>query len=93
MYKNLARPIKLGVEEGWAANVEIAGPKYRRARLVSPGEETLFFSVTAVLMNSTGNTQGNPEGAFRGDYHSHPYGEFNLVVQTAGWLSQTPTRA
>jgi hypothetical protein len=80
LYKDLARLIKLGVEEGWAANVEIAGPKYRRARLVSPCEETFFFSVTAVLMDSTGNTQGNPEGAFRGDYHSHPYGEFNLVV-------------
>ncbi|PTB20310.1 DUF4863 domain-containing protein [Trinickia symbiotica] len=80
LYRDLARLIKLGVEEGWAADVEIAGPKYRRARLVAPTAETFFFSITAVLMDSTGNRQGNPEGAFRGDYHSHPYGEFNLVV-------------
>lgn len=80
LYKDLARLITLGVKEGWAADVEISGPKYRRARLVSPTAETFFFSITAVLMDSTNNTQDNPEGAFRGDYHSHPYGEFNLVV-------------
>jgi hypothetical protein len=80
LYKDLARLIKLGVEEGWAADVEIAGPKYRRARLAAPSEQTCFFSITAVLMDSTGNTQGNPEHVFRGDYHAHPYGEFNLVV-------------
>jgi hypothetical protein len=57
------------------------------ARLITLGvkegwatAETFFFSITAVLMDSTDNTQDNPEGAFRGDYHSHPYGEFNLVV-------------
>jgi hypothetical protein len=80
LYKDLARLITLGVEEGWAADVEIAGPKYRRARLFAPAAETFYFSITAVLMDSSGNTQGNPEDAFRGDYHSHPYGEFNLVV-------------
>jgi hypothetical protein len=80
LYKDLARLITLGVKEGWAADVEIAGPKYRRARLAAPTAETFFFSITAVLMDSTDNTQGNPEGAFRGDYHAHPYGEFNLVV-------------
>lgn len=80
LYKNLARLITLGVEQGWAADVEIAGPKYRRARLMPPVAETFYFSITAVLMDSTGNTQRNPEHAFRGDYHAHPYGEFNLVV-------------
>jgi hypothetical protein len=80
LYQDLARLITLGVHEGWAADVEIAGPKYRRARLVEPTAETFYFSITAVLMDSTANTQGNPEDAFRGDYHSHPYGEFNLVV-------------
>lgn len=80
LYKDLARLITLGVEEGWAADVEISGPKYRRARLVAPSAETFFFSITAVLMDSTDNGQNNPEDAFRGDYHSHPYGEFNLVV-------------
>ena len=80
LYKDLSSLITRGVEEGWAADVEIAGPKYRRARLVEPRAETFYFSITAVLMDSTGNMQSNPEGAFRGDYHSHPYGEFNLVV-------------
>ena len=73
LYKDLARLITLGVKEGWAADVEISGSKYRRARLVAPSAETFYFSITAVLMDS-------PEDAFRGDYHSHPYGEFNLVV-------------
>jgi hypothetical protein len=80
LYKDLARLIRLGVEEGWAADVEISGPRYRRARLVAPCPETFFFSITAVLMDSTGNEQNNPEDSFRGDYHAHPYGEFNMVV-------------
>lgn len=80
LYKDLARLITLGVKEGWAADVEISGPKYRRARLVAPSAETFYFSITAVLMDSTDNGQNNSEDAFRGDYHSHPYGEFNLVV-------------
>lgn len=80
LYKDLARLIRIGVQEGWAADVAIAGPRYRRARLVEPCAETFFFSVTAVLMDSTGNTQNNPENSFRGDYHAHPYGEFNMVV-------------
>jgi Domain of unknown function (DUF4863) len=80
LYQDLARLITLGVQAGWAADAEIAGPRYRRSRLAPPREATCFFSVTAVLMDSTDNTQGNPEGSFRGDYHLHPYGEFNLVV-------------
>jgi hypothetical protein len=80
LYKDLSRLITLGVKEGWAADTEIAGPRYRRSRLAVPSEETFFFSVTAVLMDSMDNTQNNPESSFRGDYHLHPYGEFNLVV-------------
>ncbi|SAL53458.1 hypothetical protein AWB73_05739 [Caballeronia turbans] len=80
LYQDLARLIRLGVKEGWAADVEISGPRYRRARLVEPGPDTFYFSITAVLMDSTGNQQNNPEGSFRGDYHAHPYGEFNMVV-------------
>lgn len=30
LYNNLARLIALGVREGWAADIEIAGPRYRR---------------------------------------------------------------
>jgi hypothetical protein len=80
LYEDLSRLVRIGVEEGWAADVEIAGPKYRRARLVEPSEKTFGFSITTVYMDSNGNDQNNPEGSFRGDYHSHPYGEFNLVV-------------
>ena len=80
LYKDLSRLIRLGVEEGWAAYVEIAGPRYRRSQLLLPTAETFFFSATAVLMDSADNSQNNPEGSFRGGYHSHPYGEINLVV-------------
>lgn len=80
LYRELSRLIRLGVQDGWAAEVEIAGPRYRRSRLGVPSEETFFFSITAVLMDSTDNTQNNPEGSFRGGYHLHPYGEFNLIV-------------
>ncbi len=77
LYQDLSRLITIGVKEGCAADAEIAGPRYRRSRLVVPCFETYLFSITAVLMDSTDNT---PDGSFRGDYHSHPYGEFNMVV-------------
>jgi hypothetical protein len=80
LYKELAALVQAGIEEGWAANVEIQGRKYRRSRIAEPSEATFHFSITAVYMDSTGNQQGNPEGSFRGDYHSHPYGEFNMVI-------------
>ncbi|MFZ6647973.1 DUF4863 family protein [Undibacterium sp. TJN25] len=80
LYKDLARLITLAVQEGWGADTEIAGPRYLRAQLAVPSAETFFFSVTAVVMDSTDNAQNNPEGSFRGNYHLHPYGEFNLAV-------------
>ncbi|MDR5824162.1 DUF4863 family protein [Caballeronia sp. LZ043] len=79
LYQEIAQGVKRGVQEGWAANLEIDGPRYRRSLLSAPCEKTFFFSVTVVLMDSTGNTQGNPEDSFRGHYHAHPYGEFNMV--------------
>ena len=80
LYRVLARLVTKGVEDGWAANVEIGGPRYRRSRIAEPSERTLHFSITAVLMDSTGNDQGHPDQRFRGQYHGHPYGEFNMVV-------------
>jgi len=80
LYKDLSQRITAGVQQGWLAGVEIAGPRYRRSQLVLPSAETFFFSATAVLMESTDNAQNNPEGSFRGSYHLHPYGEINLVV-------------
>ena len=80
LYQTLARLVQKGVEDGWAANVEIDGPHYRRSRIAEPSDRTLHFSITAVYMDSTGNGQGHPDGRFRGQYHGHPYGEFNMVV-------------
>jgi hypothetical protein len=80
LYDDLAELVKAGIRDGWAANVEIQGLRYRRSRICEPRAETLNFSITVVYMDSTDNVQGNPEGSFRGDYHAHPYGEFNMVV-------------
>jgi hypothetical protein len=68
------------VKEGWAADIELAGPRYRRGQLAVPCAQTFFFSATVVLMDSTDSAQGNPECSLRGGYHLHPYGEFNLVI-------------
>lgn len=72
LHRDLSRLVKLGVEEGWAANVEVRGPNYRRSLILDPTEETFWFSITAVYMNSV--------EPYRGQYHAHPYGELNLVV-------------
>ncbi|BCW73588.1 DUF4863 family protein [Arthrobacter sp. NicSoilB8] len=72
LYEDLARMITQGVWEGWAANIEIDGPNYRRSRIAEPSEVLNYFSITAVYMNSV--------EPFRGQYHQHPYGELNLVV-------------
>ncbi len=80
VYDTLARLVTRGVEDGWAANVALDGAIYRRSRIAEPSERTHYFSVTAVYMDSHGNPQGHPGGVYRGQYHAHPYGEFNLVV-------------
>jgi hypothetical protein len=80
LYEKLAEMVRRGVRDGWAANVEVGGPRYRRSRIAEPTPDTLQFSITAVYMDSTDNAQGNPEGSMRGDYHAHPYGEFNMVI-------------
>lgn len=80
LYQTLAALVKRGVHDGWAANVALDGPVYRRSRIAEPSAPTRHFSITAVYMDSRGNTQGNPEGSYRGQYHAHPYGEFNMVV-------------
>ncbi|MCC8951547.1 hypothetical protein ACVMIH_005855 [Bradyrhizobium sp. USDA 4503] len=83
LYQDLARLIKMGVEEGWAANQEVEGPNYRRSRILEPVPETFQFSITAVYMNSTDPRRFKDEDdhdVLRGQYHGHPYGELNLVV-------------
>jgi Domain of unknown function (DUF4863) len=83
LYQDLARLIKIGIEEGWAANQEVDGPNYRRSRILEPTPETFQFSITAVYMNSTDPQRFKDEDdheVLRGQYHGHPYGELNLVV-------------
>ena len=72
LYDDLARMVRDGVRDGWAADVEVDGPKYRRGRLAEPSRELNYFSVAAVYMESI--------EPYRGQYHQHPYGELNLVV-------------
>lgn len=80
LYQTLARLVTKGVQDGWAANVALDGEVYRRSRIAEPSEQTLYFSITAVYMQSTGNQQGHADQRYRGQYHGHPYGEFNMVV-------------
>ncbi|MCD2189321.1 4-hydroxylaminobenzoate lyase [Actinomycetospora soli] len=96
VWDDLAAIITEGVQQGWAANVEVDGPHYRRSRISEPSERLSWFSVTAVYMDSV--------EAFRGQYHQHPYGEINMVVpldegaqlggprgwQGAGWTAPEP---
>ena len=104
LYQTLSRLVKKGVQDGWAANAELDGPVYRRSRIAEPSALTHHFSITAVYMDSTGNRQGHPDGSYRGQYHAHPYGEFNMVVPLnpgaalngpngwchAGWTAPAP---
>ena len=72
-YDDFCRYVRQGLEEGWVAQTEITGSKYRRGKIALPTEETRFFSITTVYMES--------QAEFRGQYHAHPYGEINCVVQ------------
>ncbi|KAH8706139.1 hypothetical protein GQ44DRAFT_663598, partial [Phaeosphaeriaceae sp. PMI808] len=96
IYEDICSLVRKGINEGWAANIEIDGPHYRRSKISLPSEDTRFFSITAVYMES--------QETFSGQYHSHPYGEINCVVQLdqsaelmgmqgwqgAGWTSPGP---
>ncbi|KAH6611887.1 hypothetical protein C7974DRAFT_86404 [Boeremia exigua] len=73
LYEDLCSLTRQGLKEGWIANVEVSGKNYRRSKIALPKEETRFFSITTVYMNS--------QDVFSGQYHSHPYGEINCVVQ------------
>ncbi|OBT69967.1 hypothetical protein VE03_00543 [Pseudogymnoascus sp. 23342-1-I1] len=60
-------------DEGWVATEPLDGPKYRRSKVAWPSEENRFFSITTVYMESIEE--------YRGQYHQHPYGEINCVIQ------------
>jgi hypothetical protein len=95
-YEGFCELVKVGLEEGWVANIELDGSKYRRSKICLPSEATRFMSVTTVYMES--------EEEYSGQYHVHPYGEVNCVVQLTpdaelkgmhgwqgkGWTSPAP---
>ncbi|KAF2098404.1 hypothetical protein NA57DRAFT_77196 [Rhizodiscina lignyota] len=97
-YEDFCRLVRGGIEndEGWCATIPIDGQKYRRSKVSLPCEDTRFFSITTVYMDS--------QGVYRGQYHQHPYGEINCVIQLdetaelmgmqgwqkAGWTSPGP---
>ncbi|KAK8115507.1 p-hydroxylaminobenzoate lyase [Apiospora sp. TS-2023a] len=105
-YEDFCRYIREGLDEGWVASLEIDGRRYRRGKIAEPSEATRFFSITAVYMESASCEDPNGEGLpiFSGQYHKHPYGEINCVVQLdetaqmqgmsgwqgAGWTSPGP---
>ena len=89
------------------AALEVDGKRYRRGKIAEPSEATRFFSVTAVYMDSEdadADKDGEERPFFSGQYHKHPYGEINCVVQLddtaqlqgmngwqgAGWTSPGP---
>ncbi|OMQ22891.1 DUF4863 family protein [Serratia oryzae] len=83
-YQTLSRLLRLGVEEGWVAYVEIEGPSYRRGRLAEIGFNTAGMSIESGLLCNV-----------KGQYHSHTKGEINMIIPlesganfcgtTAGW--------
>ncbi|WP_337264710.1 MULTISPECIES: 4-hydroxylaminobenzoate lyase [unclassified Serratia (in: enterobacteria)] len=83
-YQTLSRLLQLGVEEGWVAYDEIAGPNYRRGRLADPDFNTAGMSVESGLLYNV-----------KGQYHCHTKGEINMIVPlerdanfcgtTSGW--------
>jgi hypothetical protein len=99
LYQTIARLIRTGVDEGWAANIEVGGPHYRRSRIAEPSAEIFHFSITAVYLDSIyGQKLDHDEDpTILGQYHGHPYGEFNMNVPLTpgarirglnGWCSQ-----
>ncbi|GAB7338501.1 hypothetical protein MBLNU457_5252t1 [Dothideomycetes sp. NU457] len=95
-YEALCRHIKQGLRDGWVAQTELDGPNYRRGKISLPTHETHYLSITTVYMDS--------QEEYSGQYHAHPYGEINCVVQLdetaelkgmqgwqgAGWTSPGP---
>jgi hypothetical protein len=78
--------VRTGLDEGWVANIEIDGPKYRRSRICAPCEETKYLSITTVYMDSMEakafpdhddeDEKNDSKGeVLLGQYHQHPYGK------------------
>jgi hypothetical protein len=52
VYEDLCDLTRQGLEEGWVANFELDGAKYRRSKVLLPSAENRFFSITTVYMES-----------------------------------------
>ena len=90
IYDDLCSLTRQGLSEGWVANIEVDGKKYRRSKVSLPCEENKFFSITTVFvaLRFTHSSIAkllyrymSSDSPYRGQYHSHPYGEINCVVQ------------
>ncbi|WP_337262247.1 MULTISPECIES: 4-hydroxylaminobenzoate lyase [unclassified Serratia (in: enterobacteria)] len=68
-YQTLSRLLRLGVEEGWVAYVEVAGPSYRRGRIAEVGFNTAGMSIESGLLCNV-----------KGQYHCHTKGEINMII-------------
>ncbi|QBR02386.1 DUF4863 family protein [Paraburkholderia pallida] len=68
-YASLTRLMKAGVEEGWAAYIEIDGTDYRRGRIAEPSPETAGMSIESGLLRDV-----------KGQYHCHTNGEINMII-------------
>lgn len=68
-YAELSRLLRLGVEEEWAAYVEIEGADYRRGRIADPTPQTADMSVESGVLRDV-----------KGQYHCHIRGEINMIV-------------
>ncbi|KUJ07412.1 p-hydroxylaminobenzoate lyase [Mollisia scopiformis] len=73
LYDTMCACVRTGLKEGWVATTQLDGPKYRRSKVLLPSAETGYFSITTVYMDS--------QEEYSGQYHVHPYGEINCVVQ------------
>jgi len=52
IYEDLCDFTRQGLKEGWVANFELDGAKYRRSKILLPSAENRFFSITTVYMES-----------------------------------------
>ena len=88
-FERMSSLMQLGVEEGWAAYVEIEGAEYRRGRISEPGFDTAGMSVESGLLRDV-----------KGQYHCHTTGEIDMIIPLesganfcgagAGWAVYPP---
>jgi hypothetical protein len=88
-YDRLAKLLKAGLAEGWAAYTPIEGAGYSRGRIAEVSPETRGMRVESAIMRDV-----------VGQYHCHTRGEIDMVVPIdegalwcghgAGWVVYPP---